>query len=95
MTAEYTVKLNIFEGPLDLLLHLIKVNELEITEVSISQITSQYLDTLRLMETLDPGDRGGLPGHGRLVAQHQVALDPGPSRRARWRRIRSKRGMTS
>jgi segregation and condensation protein A len=53
MTAEYNVKLKIFEGPLDLLLHLIKVNELEITEVSISQITSQYLETVRLVEALD------------------------------------------
>ena len=53
MSAEYTVKLPIFEGPLDLLLHLIKASEMEITEISISQITSQYLETLRLMETLD------------------------------------------
>ena len=51
--TEYTVKLPSFEGPLDLLLHLIKVNELEITEISISQITSQYLEYLRLMEKLD------------------------------------------
>lgn len=53
MNSEYTVKLPIFEGPLDLLLHLIKVNEMEITEISISAITSQYLDTVRLMEELD------------------------------------------
>ena len=53
MTSEYTVKLPVFEGPLDLLLHLIKVNEMEISEISLSSITSQYLDYLRLMETLD------------------------------------------
>ena len=53
MKTDYTIKLDIFEGPLDLLLHLIKVNELEVTEIAISKITSQYLDTMRLMESLD------------------------------------------
>lgn len=48
-----TFTLPVFQGPLDLLLHLIKVNELEISEISISEITGQYLDYLRLMETLD------------------------------------------
>jgi segregation and condensation protein A len=53
MTPDYNVKLPIFEGPLDLLLHLIKVNEMDITEIAIAEITSQYLEYLRLMETLD------------------------------------------
>lgn len=53
MSNDYKVKLNIFEGPLDLLLHLIKSNEMEISEISISEITTQYMDYLRLMETLD------------------------------------------
>ncbi|MEN6625728.1 MAG: segregation/condensation protein A [Candidatus Sumerlaeia bacterium] len=53
MTNDCTFTLPVFQGPLDLLLHLIKVNELEISEISISQITGQYLDYLRLMETLD------------------------------------------
>ncbi len=52
-TNDCTFTLPVFQGPLDLLLHLIKVNELEISEISISQITGQYLDYLRLMETLD------------------------------------------
>src|SRR5690242_5593709 len=51
--TEYKVKLPIFEGPLDLLLHLIRQNEMEISEISISQITSQYLDYLRYIEALD------------------------------------------
>ena len=50
---DQTFTLSVFQGPLDLLLHLIKSNELEISEISISQITSQYLEWLRLMETLD------------------------------------------
>ena len=49
----YAIKLDIFEGPLDLLLHLIQKNEMEITDVSIAEITEQYLDYLNLMEMLD------------------------------------------
>jgi len=46
------VQLAIFEGPLDLLLHLIKKNEVSITDIPIASITEQYLATLELMETL-------------------------------------------
>jgi segregation and condensation protein A len=46
------VQLEIFEGPLDLLLHLIKKNEVNITDIPIAVITEQYLATLDLMETL-------------------------------------------
>jgi segregation and condensation protein A len=46
------VQLPIFEGPLDLLLHLIKKNEVNITDIPIAMITEQYLATLELMETL-------------------------------------------
>lgn len=53
MTTDHKFKLDVFEGPLDLLLHLIKANEMEISEISISKITSQYLHYLRLMESLD------------------------------------------
>ena len=49
----YAIKLDIFEGPLDLLLHLIQKNEMEITDVSIAEITEQYLEYLNLMEMLD------------------------------------------
>lgn len=48
-----TVKLEIFEGPLDLLLHLIKKNELSITDIPIATITEQYLSTLELMQSLN------------------------------------------
>jgi segregation and condensation protein A len=46
------VQLEIFEGPLDLLLHLIKKNEVSITDIPIAAITEQYLATLELMESL-------------------------------------------
>ena len=41
-----TVKLDVFEGPLDLLLHLIKKNEVQITDIPIATITDQYLAML-------------------------------------------------
>lgn len=49
----YTVKLPVFEGPFDLLLHLIKANEMDISDIRISEITQQYLDYIRLMRELD------------------------------------------
>ena len=47
------VQLEVFEGPLDLLLHLIKKNEVSITDIPIAAITEQYLATLELMEHLN------------------------------------------
>jgi len=47
------VQLEIFEGPLDLLLHLIKKNEVSITDIPIATITEQYLATVELMQTLN------------------------------------------
>ena len=49
----YKVRLQIFEGPLDLLLHLVKQSHLEIGAIPIAQVTDQYLKYLELMEALD------------------------------------------
>ncbi len=49
----YKVKLDVFEGPLDLLLYLIKKSELDIYDIPISEITEQYLEYLELMRMLD------------------------------------------
>lgn len=49
----YKVRLEIFEGPLDLLLYLIKKEELNIYDIPITTITAQYLEYLNLMELLD------------------------------------------
>lgn len=49
----YTVKLDSFEGPLDLLLHLIRKNEMDILHLEISKITDQYLEFLNSMRVLD------------------------------------------
>lgn len=47
------VKLEVFEGPLDLLLHLIDKNKVDIYDIPIVEITEQYLDYIRQMETQD------------------------------------------
>ncbi len=49
----YRVKLEIFEGPLDLLLYLIKKDEIDIYDIPIARITEQYLAYLDLMQELD------------------------------------------
>jgi segregation and condensation protein A len=51
--APYTIRLEMFEGPLDLLLHLIHKNELDITNIPIALITEQYLEYLKLMKVLN------------------------------------------
>src|SRR5580698_9619295 len=53
MQTEYKVKLEVFEGPLDLLLYLIKKDEVDIYDVSIERITSQYLEYLETFRMLD------------------------------------------
>jgi segregation and condensation protein A len=50
---DYEVKLEIFEGPLDLLLHLIHKNEVDIFDIPIATITDQYLEYLDVMKALN------------------------------------------
>jgi segregation and condensation protein A len=54
--AVHTFKLNEFEGPLDLLLFLIKKNEVNLYDIPIAQITEQYLEYLRFVTRLDLED---------------------------------------
>lgn len=49
----YQIKLEVFEGPMDLLLHLIKKHELDIYSIPIALITQQYLEYIELMKNLD------------------------------------------
>src|SRR5436853_3842161 len=49
----FRVELEIFRGPLDLLLYLVRKNELEVTEVSISRVTEQFLEHLATLEQMD------------------------------------------
>lgn len=50
---EYRIKINEFEGPLDLLLHLIKESDIDIYDIKISEITKQYLDYIKAMEEMN------------------------------------------
>jgi segregation and condensation protein A len=52
METDYKVKLEIFEGPLDLLLYLIKRDEIDIYDISIERITRQYLEYLQAFKEL-------------------------------------------
>jgi segregation and condensation protein A len=51
--SDYRIKLRVFEGPLDLLLFLIRKNELDIYDIPIESVTRQYVDALRTMQELD------------------------------------------
>lgn len=51
--ASYNVELEVFEGPLDLLLHLVRKHELDIMDIPISFVTDKYLEYLDLMEKLN------------------------------------------
>ena len=50
---EYKIAIDKFEGPMDLLLHLIKANDIDIFDISIEKITKQYLDYIASMEEMN------------------------------------------
>jgi segregation and condensation protein A len=52
-SADHQIRITIFEGQLDLLLYLIRKNELDIHDIPIGEVTRQYLDILHAMEKLD------------------------------------------
>jgi segregation and condensation protein A len=52
-TIDYAIKLDIFEGPLDLLLYLIKKNEIDIYNIPIALVTEQYLHYLNIIKSLN------------------------------------------
>jgi len=51
--SEYKVKFEVFEGPLDLLLYLIKKEEVDIYEVNLTQLATQFIEYIELMRMLD------------------------------------------
>jgi segregation and condensation protein A len=55
---DFRVDLNIFRGPMDLLLYLVRKHEVEITDIPIAAITDQYLNYLAVLEQLDIGAVG-------------------------------------
>ena len=53
MDPDYKVKLEVFEGPLDLLLYLVKQDEIDIYDISIERVTRQYLEYLQTFKELN------------------------------------------
>ncbi len=58
MPVDYNIKLEFFEGPLDLLLHLIKKSEVDIYDIPIATITEQYLEYIEMLKEMNL-DRAG------------------------------------
>jgi segregation and condensation protein A len=78
----YTVRLPVYEGPLDLLLELIERAELDITKIALAQVTDQYLSHLRQMVERDLGDLASfLVVAARLLQIKSEALLPRPPER--------------
>ena len=50
---KYTVMIDEFEGPLDLLLHLIKEDNIDIYDIKIEEITNQYLEYIKAMKDMN------------------------------------------
>ena len=83
--ADYRIKLPVFEGPLDLLLFLIRKNELDIYDIPIEQVTRQYLEVIYAMKELSldvAGDFFVMAAtlmeikSRMLLPKHQQAVDP-------------------
>lgn len=83
--ADYRIKLPVFEGPLDLLLFLIRKNELDIYDIPIEQVTRQYLEVIYAMKELSlevAGDFFVMAAtlmeikSRMLLPKHQQAIDP-------------------
>jgi len=78
----YTVRLPVYEGPLDLLLELIERAELDITKIALAQVTDQYLVHLRQMAERDLADLASfLVVAARLLQIKSEALLPRPPER--------------
>ena len=81
--AEYKVTFDVFEGPLDLLLYLIKKEEVDIYEVNLTQLATQfveYIETMRLLDLEIAGEfLNGHSAHFVLPFRHTPPLPhPGP-----------------
>ena len=83
--ADYRIKLPVFEGPLDLLLFLIRKNELDIYDIPIANVTKQYLEVIYAMKELQievAGDFFVMAAtlmeikSRMLLPKHQQAIDP-------------------
>lgn len=80
-TSPYLVRLELFEGPLDLLLHLIKENKMDIHNIQIALVTEQYLQYLEMMKDLNLEVAGEFLVMAATLAhiKSKVLLPPEPS----------------
>jgi segregation and condensation protein A len=77
--TSYEVNLEVFSGPLDLLLHLIEQQQLDITTVSLARVTDQYLAYLRVVEERSPDELADFVSiAARLLLIKSRALLPSP-----------------
>ena len=82
MSSEYFVKLDRFEGPLDLLLHLIRVHEIDIFAIDIFRLTTEYLGYLRLVNFDDLAEAGEFIAMGaQLIELKSRSLLPSDERK--------------
>lgn len=82
LTGTYKVQIPVYEGPLDLLLHLIERSELDITAVSLATVTDQYLSYLRGLDQIKPDEISAfLVIAAKLVQIKSEALLPRPPQR--------------
>jgi segregation and condensation protein A len=80
--SAYSVDLPVFAGPLDLLLQLIEHDELEITRISLAQVTGQFLGYIKVLETLKIADIADfIAVAARLLLIKSEALLPRPVER--------------
>ena len=79
--SPYLIRLELYEGPLDLLLHLIKENKMDIHDIQIALITEQYLQVLDMMQELNLEIAGEFLVMAATLAhiKSKVLLPPEPS----------------
>lgn len=79
MPEEYRVQLDVFSGPMDLLLYLVRRDELDIQDITILRVTEQYIDYVKVLEQLDPNAAGDfLVMAATLIELKSRALLPSP-----------------
>lgn len=77
--GEYRVQLDVFSGPLDLLLYLIRRDEIDVQDVSITRLTDQYLEHVHVLRDIDPNVAGDfLVMASTLIELKSRALLPTP-----------------
>lgn len=77
-TILFTAKLSIFQGPIDLLLYLVRKNELDIQDIPIASLLDQYLDYLSILEEIDVNAAGDfLALAGTLIEIKSFEVLPG------------------